>query len=254
LENFQDMGIGLAISSKELWVASITMSSGWASAGAREREGVVIYVAGAEGSGNVAGTREGKGGHGTGFEACDMAQHTSRLAELHILQVCQKTLGLGPLLPVSISSINTKRTYLPQATVKLEGRRVHICLTRDVWNAGRKSTHVNWPSVSFVAERTLVIRCLELINHRDWKRLKISKTECFESWGLGLEAGMALGTAEVLLYSFVAQVLLLLTCGVSVVLWTEYSVSEFNHSLVRLIFAAEQQVFPLSLNCSSASV
>ena len=48
--------------------------------------------------------------------------------------------------------------------MNLEGRRVHILLTRDVWNVGRKSTHINWPSESLIAERVLVIRCLRLMN------------------------------------------------------------------------------------------
>jgi hypothetical protein len=121
----------------------------------------VLFVMwpGARGSRDVAGARKGKGGCGTGSRACDVAQCTSRLAWLCFLQACQKTSGLGPLSLVRISRRNTKRTRLPQATVNLGGRRVHICLIRDVWNVGRKLTQVNQPSESFVVERTLAIRC-----------------------------------------------------------------------------------------------
>ena len=52
-----------------------------------------------------------------------------------------------------------------------------MCLIRDVWNAGRKSAHTNWPLSSWVAERTLAIRWSWWMNHWEWKMFRMSKTE-----------------------------------------------------------------------------
>jgi hypothetical protein len=55
-------------------VASITTSSGWAEESEEsEMKGASVDVARVEGPGDMLGAREGKGGRGTGFEACDVA-------------------------------------------------------------------------------------------------------------------------------------------------------------------------------------
>jgi hypothetical protein len=52
-----------------------------------------------------------------------------------------------------------------------------MCLIREVWKAGRKSAHTNWPLLSQVAERTLAIRWSQWMNHWDRKIFKMLKME-----------------------------------------------------------------------------
>jgi hypothetical protein len=51
-----------------------------------------------------------------------------------------------------------------------------MCLISDVWNWERKSTWIKQPLLSLVAERTLVIRCLQAMNQQQFN-VKMLKTE-----------------------------------------------------------------------------
>ena len=59
-----------------------------------------------------------------------------------------------------------------------------------MWNIERKLTHINWPSASLIAERTLVIRCSQWMNQWEWRMLRMLKTEYLS---MALRAGLETG-------------------------------------------------------------
>jgi hypothetical protein len=67
-----------------------------------------------------------------------------------------------------------------------------MCLIRDVWNASRKSAHMNCPLSLWIANRTLAIRCSWWMNHHEQKVFRMSKTEYLS---MASEIGFGTGSA-----------------------------------------------------------